>query len=94
MWTASKRVLRYLKGTKDYIIRFKSEVRTNYKRQTTVFMDSSHADEKDSRRSRCGHIVYFRGSSIMWRTILQKRVSLFTAEAEYRAATYACKDVL
>ena len=30
----------------------------------------------------------------MWKTILQKRVALSTAEAEYRAATYACKDVL
>ena len=38
--------------------------------------------------------MYYNGSPILWRTTLQKRKALSTAEAEYRAATCATKDIL
>ena len=94
MWTAAKRVLRYLKATKSFCIRFKCKRRRPGKARTSVFVDSSHADDRDSRRSRCGHLIYYNRSPIHWRTTLQKRKALSTAEAEYRAATCAAKDIL
>ena len=94
MWTAAKRVLRFLKATKDYAIRFKAKPKRKGGRRTAAFVDSSHADDKDERRSRCGHILYYNSSPIHWRTVLQKRKALSTAEAEYRAATICTKDVL
>ena len=93
MWTAAKRVLRYLKGTIKYKVAFSSgnqEVGNNL----TAYVDSSHADDVDTRRSRCGYIVYFDNSPISWKTTLQKRVALSTAEAEYRAAALCTKEVL
>ena len=62
--------------------------------KTVAFVDSSHAGDKDTRRSRCGHLLYYNGSPILWRSVLQKRVALSTAEAEFRAVTIACKDIL
>ena len=90
MWTAAKRVLRYLKGTKSLGVRFKCKPGCKVK----VYVDSSHADDIDERRSRCGHAIMFNGAPICWRTVLQKRKALSTAEAEYRAATIAAKDIL
>ena len=94
MWTAAKRVLRYLKATKHYSVRLKAKHGRKHSRRTAAFVDSSHADDKDERRSRCGHFIYYNGSPIHWRTVLQKRKALSTAEAEYRAATICTKDVM
>ena len=98
MWTAAKRVLRYLKGTlkatKEYSVRFKATSRRKHGRHTAVFVDSSHADDKDERRSRCGHLLYYNISPIHWRTVIQKRKALSTAEAEYRAGTICTKHVM
>ena len=86
MWTAAKRVLRYLKGTVNYKIAFKSR-NTEVGNNLVAYVDSSHADDIDSRRSRCGFLIYFDDSPISWKTVLQKRLALSTAEAKYRAAT-------
>ena len=94
MWTAAKRVLRYLKATIDHCIVLKSGARGRKNGKTVVFVDSSHAGDKDTRRSRCGHLIYYNGSPIHWKTILQKRVALSTAEAEFRGVTLASKDIL
>jgi hypothetical protein len=93
MWTAAKRVLRYLKGTIHYSIAFSSDNK-QFGNNLTCWVDSSHADDLDSRRSRCGFLIYFDNSPISWKTTLQSRVALSTAEAEYRAATLATKEVV
>ena len=49
MWTAAKRVLRYLKATKDYAIRFKAKSGRKSGRRTAAFVDSCHADDKDKK---------------------------------------------
>ena len=94
MWTAAKRALRYLKGTINHRITFKSRNRRRKKRQTAAFVDSSHAGDVDTRRSRCGHILYYNGSAIHWRSLMQKRTALSTAEANYRALTITTKNIL
>jgi len=93
MWTAAKRVLRYLKGTVNYKIAFKSR-NTEVGNNLVAYVDSSHADDIDSRRSRCGFLIYFDDSPISWKTVLQKRLALSTAEAEYRAATLCTKEIV
>ncbi len=90
MWTAAKRILRYIKGTLNYKLCFNTESKFDL----TTYVDSSYAECKDSRRSRGGYAVYFGGSLISWKTTLQKRVALSTAESEYRAATEACKHIV
>ena len=49
MWTAAKRVLRYLKGTKGYRIRFKGGHRRPKGNKTSTFVDASHDDDRDER---------------------------------------------
>jgi histone deacetylase 1/2 len=93
MWTAAKRVLRYLKGTSHYKIRFDSR-RLRPGNDLLAYVDASYADDKDTRRSRCGYLIYFDQSPITWKTILQKRLALSTAEAEYRAATLLTKEIV
>jgi hypothetical protein len=93
MWTAGKRVLRYLKGTIGYKIRFDS-TRPTPGNDLHAYVDASHADDRDTRRSRCGYLVYFDHSPITWKTVLQKRLALSTAEAEYRAATILTKELV
>ena len=93
MWTAAKRILRYLKGTIHYKIKFSSQ-HVQIGNDLHAYVDASYADDKDSRRSRCGYIIYFDQSPISWKTTLQKRVALSTAESEYRAATIATKEIV
>jgi hypothetical protein len=91
MWTAAKRVLRYLKGTRHFALKFSAEPSPN---QVSCYVDSSHADDHDTRRSRCGYLLYHGDNLVGWKTQMQKRVALSTAEAEYRAATIATKEVI
>ena len=94
MWTAAKRVLRYLKATKALSIRFKARSHSKRGQRTCAHVDASHAADPDKRRSRCGHVVEYNGTAVLWRSIMQKRVALSTGEAEYRALTYAVKDIM
>ena len=96
MWTAAKRVLRYLKATKNYSVRLKAKHNRKHDRRALLHLSTppTQMHDKDERRSRCGHPIYYNGSPIHWRTVLQKRKALSTAEAEYRAATICTKDVM
>ena len=94
MWTAAKRVLRYLKATMHVNVRFKARSQNKRGHRTRAHVDASHAADPDKRRSRCGHVIEYNGTAILWRSIMQKRVALSTAEAEYRALTYAVKDIM
>jgi hypothetical protein len=94
MWTAAKRVLRYLRGTRNYHIKLPRKATNPMGQELWGYVDASHGDDRDTRRSRCGYLLYFNDSLISWKTTMQKRVSMSTAEAEYRAATIATKEVV
>ena len=70
MWTAAKRILRYLKHTKHYKLTLKAKELKNGQR-TMAFVDSSYADCPDTRRSRYGFIILYNGSPIAWKTRMQ-----------------------
>ena len=59
-----------------------------------AYVDASYGECKDSRRSRGGYLIYLGGSLISWRTRLQKRVAQSTAEAEYREASMATRQIV
>lgn len=56
--------------------------------------DSDMAGDVDSRKSTSGYLVTFAGGAVSWQSKLQKCVALSTTEAEFIAATEACKDML
>ncbi|KAK9214397.1 hypothetical protein WN944_006389 [Citrus x changshan-huyou] len=78
---AITRILRYLKGTLDFGLRF-LEQSSN---QLYAFSDSDWAGCLETRRSTTGFCVYLGANLISWCSKKQSIVARSTAEAEYRA---------
>ena len=88
-WNAVKWILRYLRGTSDLKITF------GVKKPLLVsFTDSDMSGDVDSSKSTSGYLVTFAGGAVAWQSRLQKCVALSTTEAEFIAATEACKELL
>lgn len=88
-WTQVKRILRYLKGTKDYAL--------HYKRGENIlhcYSDADYAGDTEQRKSRSGFICKFAGGAISWFSKKQNCISLSTTEAEYVAASEAAKHIV
>jgi transposase InsO family protein len=83
-WSAVKRVLRYLKATKDY--------KLSYSPSTTsdeIFVTHSDADlggNVDNARSTAGFVMTVGGGAVLWGSRLQRHVSLSSTESEYTTA--------
>ena len=91
-WTAVKRVLHYLKGTRDYTLTYGGKHRT-YDENLIFYCDADWASEAD-RKSVSGYIILLAGGAVAWSSKKQSTVALSTAEAEYIAATHVTKQVL
>lgn len=52
------------------------------------------AGDMDIRKSTTGYLYTFAGAAVSWMSRLQRIVALSTTEAEYIAATEACKEML
>lgn len=100
-WRGAKRLLRYLKGTKDVGLFFgyDSEVKFNgYSRgikgaKLSGFTDSDFAS-CITRRSRSGYAFYYGSSLISWMSKKQSLIALSTCEAEYYALTEGGKEAI
>ncbi|GKC61711.1 retrovirus-related pol polyprotein from transposon TNT 1-94, partial [Tanacetum coccineum] len=55
------------------------------------YTDSDLAGNKDNMKSTSGYLLTFAGGDVSWQSRLKKYVALSTTEAEYVAATEACK---
>ena len=84
-----KWILRYLRSTSDLKLRFGSG-----KLVLTSFTDADMAEDVDTRKSTSGYLITFAGGAVSWQSRLQKCVALSTTEAEFIAATEACKELL
>ncbi|CAI7803196.1 unnamed protein product [Closterium sp. NIES-53] len=87
-WSAAKRVLRYLKGTQDYVLTLggSSPVRLE------GYNDSSYADDQSDRRSFQGYCFTLGSGVVSWRSTRSSSVSLSTCEAELYAGTMAAQE--
>jgi len=85
--TAAQRVLRYLKVTKDYRLRY------NATGQNTLigYTDSEWASDSADRKSQGGHIFISNGT-ISWQSWKQDLVATSTLEAEYIACSEASRE--
>jgi transposase InsO family protein len=88
-WEAVKWIFRYLRGTSKLGITFGDE-----KPMLVCYTDSDMAGNKDNMKSTSGYLMTFAGGAVSWQSRLQKCVALSTTEAEYMAATEACKELL
>ncbi|KAL6333170.1 hypothetical protein AAG906_028353 [Vitis piasezkii] len=87
---AAKRVIRYVKGTVDYGIKFSQVQSFNFH----GFSDSDWAGCVDDMRSTSGYCFSFGSGVFSWSSRKQEVVAQSTAEAEYIAAVAAVNQAL
>ncbi|XP_047266950.1 secreted RxLR effector protein 161-like [Capsicum annuum] len=88
-WVASKKVMRYLKKTRDYMLMYKRVDDL----EVIGYTDSDFAGCPDDLRSTSGFIFMFVWGEISWKSVKQTLKASFTMQAEfvacYDAATQA-----
>lgn len=89
-WNAAKRVLKYLKDTKNLGIKYSAANNLDI----IGYSDSDFAGELQSRRSTTGYVFKINESAVTCRTQREKCVPCSTAEAEYVATSEACKEAI
>ena len=90
-WKALLRVLSYLSGSKDHVLRLGGK----FDEMTlSAYSDSDWAGDLDERKSRSGYLVLLNNSSIIWCSKIQQTVALSSTEAEYIALSLASRDVI
>ena len=96
-WEALKRVLRYLKYTRDMTLSYKALPAFSKGGMVAPLHGWTDADwggDKDTSRSTSGYLFTFSGGAITWKTKKQSTVALSSTEAEYIAATLVAKEGL
>jgi len=92
-WTAAKRVLRYLKGTKHLGIKFsKPEGPQTENTQFFGYCDASHANNHD-RTSISDIVLLLAGAALISASRKQNTVALSTTEAEYICSSDIAREV-
>lgn len=90
-WNAVKRILKYIKGTLDYGILFKSRTKDF---RLEAFSDADYARDQATGKSISGFLIRLNDSPISWGSRKQTHVSLSTTESEYVASTEAVKHLI
>ncbi|KAL4319722.1 hypothetical protein GQ457_18G015860 [Hibiscus cannabinus] len=78
-WRAAKKVLRYLKGIKEYMLTYE---RSDHL-EVIGYSDSDFAGCVDSRKSTSGYIFMFASGAISWRSVKQTLTATSTMEADF-----------
>ncbi|XP_054257415.1 uncharacterized protein LOC128982477 [Macrosteles quadrilineatus] len=86
-WNQVERILRYLQGSKDYVLHYTK--RSDEPKILKCYTDADFAGDENSRKSRSGCLCLFAGGAISWFSKKQNCISLSTTEAEYVAASEA-----
>ena len=89
-WEVIKNIPRYLWGTEDAQLTFKTANPTGIEGYT----DSDYADNLDNRKSTLGYIFTYGGGTISWRLKLQEHTTLSTTKAKYILTSEATKDAI
>lgn len=91
-WLLAKRVLRYLKGTVDLGIMFRSSTKGN--NQLVAYSDADYVACLDTRKSTSGVMITINNGPVIWFSRKQGVIATSTTEAEYIAAHDAAKEVV
>ncbi len=89
-WSAVKRILRYLQGTRNYGLVF-----VGGDQDTLLgYSDSDWAGDIITRRSTSGYVFQLGQSTISWCSKRQQTVAKSSTEAEYVALSIAVQEVI
>uniref|UniRef100_A0A2N9HUJ9 Reverse transcriptase Ty1/copia-type domain-containing protein n=1 Tax=Fagus sylvatica TaxID=28930 RepID=A0A2N9HUJ9_FAGSY len=83
-WKAAKKVMRYLQGTKDFMLTF----RRSDSLEVTGYSNSDFAGCIDSRKSTFGYLFMLAGGAISWESAKQTIIASSTMEAEFMGAKH------
>ncbi|KAL7102197.1 hypothetical protein ACP275_08G104400 [Erythranthe tilingii] len=89
-WKAAKKVMRYLQGTKDYMLTY----RRSDQLEVIGYSDSDFAGCLDSRKSTSGFVFLLAGGAISWKSVKQSIIASSTMEAEFVACFEASSHAL
>ena len=89
-WSAAKKVLRYLQGTKNHMLMY----RRSNKLEIIGYSDSDHAGCEDSRMSTSGYVYLLAGGAISWKSVKQTLVTSSTMESEFVACFEASNHAI
>ncbi|KAL0413871.1 UNVERIFIED_CONTAM: Secreted RxLR effector protein [Sesamum radiatum] len=78
-WRAAKKVMRYLQGTKDYMLMY----RRTENLEVVGYLDSDFAGCVDSRKSTSGYIFMIASGAVSWKSAKQTLIATSTMEAEF-----------
>ena len=78
-WKATKRVMRYLKRTKDFMLTY----RRSNNLEIIRYFDSDFAKCQDSKRSTSGYVFMLAGGVISWRSSKQTLMASSTMVVEF-----------
>jgi hypothetical protein len=90
-WKSLIRAIKYVKATKEYIIKIINSKGKEDECVLEVFRNSDYSVDKETRRSVTGYAIFLDGSPISWRSRGQKSVTLSRTEAEYVAMSKGCE---
>lgn len=89
-FAAGKRILRYLKGTKELGLRYG----VSGSNALIGYADADWASDKDTRRSTTAYVFVLGGAAVSWASKLQPTVALSSSEAEYMSACSAVQEAI
>lgn len=90
-WEAAKRLMRYVKGTRELALVYRHGGDTNV--NIEAFSDADWAKDRESGRSISGIVVTINKNLIMYNSMRQQAVALSTCEAEFVAASEASRSL-
>ena len=88
--TAARCVLRYLKGTINYGIKYEKSGNAGL----TGYSDASWADDLDDPRSTSGNVFLLANGPVSWFSKKQATVSMSIAESDYVALSQVAQEAL
>jgi hypothetical protein len=80
-WKAAKKVLRYLQGTKDFVLTYRHSSIVD----VVGYTDADYAGCVDDRKSTSGYVFMMAGGAVFWKSVKQTLTATSTMEAEYVA---------
>jgi hypothetical protein len=88
-WMAVKRILRYVKGTATFGIKFGSDTV-----KVTGYGDADWAGCHESRRSTSGYVFLMGQGAVAWASKKQQVIALSSVEAEYISGSLAVQEAI
>ena len=92
LWNSAKHLLRYLKGTSDYVLYYQKG--GNDRIELLGYSDWDWAQEKPTRKYISGYLFFYNQSIISWKSKQQTIVAQSSVEAEIIALSSPIREVL